>query len=265
MGAQQSIDGRVRTATSETSVPAAKGGKPARRERGRREPIERSAVIREALRIVDTQGLDALTVRSLAAAFDVYPTTIQWHVGSKAELLADVGALIVLEIELPNEKAMPPTEWLKKTCHAWRDSLLRHPNAASVATSQMVLRPEVLPVVERIVGVLETAGFDGEGLVLAYNTILGCLVGWTALELSSEPEKDDESWREEYAATLDSLSPISFPSLARQMPSMKNGAFMTRVESGRTRPLDASFTFMVELVCDAVVGRAAPRDPARPL
>jgi TetR/AcrR family tetracycline transcriptional repressor len=126
-----------------------------------RAPVTREQIVDTALRLIDEAGLEALTIRTLAAELGVYPTTIQWHTGSKAQLLATVGARIFDELVLPNEHEYDWLEWIAAVCRQWRSALHRHPNVAPIVSAQLVVTPAVLPLVERVVGVLERAGFAG--------------------------------------------------------------------------------------------------------
>jgi TetR/AcrR family tetracycline transcriptional repressor len=201
-----------------------------------------------ALRLADERGLDALSMRAIAAELEVYPATVQWHVGTKAELLASVSAMIFDELVLPDEHELGWAEWLSAVAHEWRAVLHRHPNVAAVVGAHMVIKSAMLPVIERIVGVFQRAGFAGTDLVDAYNTFMGFLSGWVTMELSTEPASQDSGFRDEYAQALRSLSPHAFPALTRSMDVLENNAFMTRYDSGRRRPMDRSFAVAVRVV-----------------
>ena len=49
--------------------------------------LDRQQVIDEALRLADDEGLDALSLRTLAGRLSVQAPTLYWHIGSKVELL----------------------------------------------------------------------------------------------------------------------------------------------------------------------------------
>src|SRR5512143_3729893 len=75
---------------------------PARRgKRATRPPLDRARIVAEALRIVDDEGVEALSLRRLAEGLGVTPMSIYWHVRDKAELVDLVGQAVLAEIELP--------------------------------------------------------------------------------------------------------------------------------------------------------------------
>ena len=181
-------------------------------------------------------------MRALADALGVYPTALYWHAGSKPLLLAAVSARLFDEIVLPDEHHMEWDEWLTEVAFLCRAVMHRHPEIARIAGSIMVITPTAMPVVERIVGVLERAGFANTELVHTYNALLGFVLGWTTLELSAEPSGVDLSWKEDFSHQLAALDPNAYPALSRNMALLENSAFMIRYDSGRSRPMVSSFS-----------------------
>ena len=61
---------------------------PQRRSRRRgRDPITREQIVETALRLLDRDGLDQLSMRRVADELDTGPASLYWHVGSKDGLL----------------------------------------------------------------------------------------------------------------------------------------------------------------------------------
>ena len=227
----------------EASKPVQRSRRPSRAQPRQ---LSRDEVLDAALRLVDTHGLEALTMRALAQDLGVFPTALYWHAGTKAQLVAAVSARVFDEVILPNEHELGWEDWLAEVARRWRAAMHRHPNLAPVIGSQLVVSTTALPFVERMVGVLERAGFAGDDLVDAYNGMTGFVVGWVTMELSSEPSDADEGWKGAYAEQLNALSQNSYPVLTRNMSLLENNAFMTRYDSGRARPMDRSFAFALD-------------------
>jgi len=56
-------------------------------------------VVERAIAIVDSDGLDALTVRKVADEFGVTPMALYWHFANKEALLAAVGDAVVADLQ----------------------------------------------------------------------------------------------------------------------------------------------------------------------
>jgi TetR/AcrR family tetracycline transcriptional repressor len=92
--------------------------------------IRRDAVVEASLRIIDTEGLDALSLPRLARALNVQAPSLYHHFEDKAEILKAVARAIVVETRLPDPKSVPNwIEWLVALSLAFRESMLRHRNA----------------------------------------------------------------------------------------------------------------------------------------
>jgi TetR/AcrR family transcriptional regulator, tetracycline repressor protein len=213
-----------------------------------RRSLSRPEIVNAALRYVDLHGLDALTMRALAKEIGVYPTALYWHIGTKAQLVAAVTTTVLDDILLPADHDMAWDDWLAEVARLCRQALHRHPNLSPVVGSQLVVTTAALPLVERVLNVLERAGFAGRELVDVYNAVAGFILGWVSLELSSGPLDVEDDWQDEYATQLRAVSPNAYPTTTRNMELLANNAFLTRWDSGRVRPMDRSFEASLELL-----------------
>ncbi|HEY9291632.1 MAG TPA: TetR family transcriptional regulator, partial [Microlunatus sp.] len=59
-------------------------------------PLDRQVVIRTALELLDSEGLDGLTLRKIAAALDVKAPALYWHFQSKQQLLDEMATSMLL-------------------------------------------------------------------------------------------------------------------------------------------------------------------------
>jgi TetR/AcrR family tetracycline transcriptional repressor len=99
--------------------------------------ISRREAIAAALEIIDSQGLDKLSMRSLGAAVGVQGMSLYNHFRDKEDILDQVAALIVEDIGVPD----PPragagtittdelAAWSLESATIYRQALLAHPNA----------------------------------------------------------------------------------------------------------------------------------------
>jgi hypothetical protein len=152
------------------------------------------------------------------------------------------------DILLPADHDMAWDDWLAEVARLCRQTLHRHPNLSSVIGSQLVVTTASLPLVERVLNVLERAGFAGRELVDVYNAVAGFILGWVSLELSISPLDVEDDWQQEYAGQLRAVSPNAYPTMTRNMELLANNAFLTRWDSGRVRPMDRSFEASLELL-----------------
>jgi TetR/AcrR family tetracycline transcriptional repressor len=106
--------------------------------------LDRQQVVDEALRLLDDQGLDALSLRTLAARLGVQAPTLYWHIGSKAELLDALADAIMDEVMQAIPESGPGDDWahwLLTSLVELREAMLRHRDGArTISGARLSLR-----------------------------------------------------------------------------------------------------------------------------
>ena len=97
---------------------------PDRQARRRREPISRDAIVAAAVRLLDREGLAALSMRRLADELGAGAASLYWHVGSKDGLLDLVLDEIIGEQQVPDPD---PPRWREQLKEVARASAPRQP------------------------------------------------------------------------------------------------------------------------------------------
>lgn len=134
----------------------------ARPRRKERSTLTREHIVTEALRLLDTEGPAALSMRKLAAGLDAGATSLYWHVANRDELIELVIDEMYGEIDVPE-----PGEaggWQAATrqfAHNVRAAVHRHPWVASMLENLVAahLGPNTSRMTERLLAVFEAAGF----------------------------------------------------------------------------------------------------------
>lgn len=83
-----------------------------------------------ALRLIDQDGLDALSMRKLAAELKVTPRSLYHYVPTKDALLREVYKVVLSELELPNSKGNDWQSNLRQLARSFRALCGRHQNVA---------------------------------------------------------------------------------------------------------------------------------------
>ncbi len=106
--------------------------------------LDREQIIDAALRISDAEGIDAVSMRRIAAEFDTGPSSLYAHVSNKDELLRLMFDRICGEIELPPHE---PERWQQQIKELMRNThqvLLAHNDLARVALAMIPNGPNAL-------------------------------------------------------------------------------------------------------------------------
>lgn len=220
--------------------------------------LTREIIVAAALERIDADGLDGFSIRTLAGQLSVFPTALYWYVQSRNQLLADVVALVLADVPV----ASTDGEWrdyVRILFKAYRACLRAHPNVAPLVGTQLVSNGSVsLHFLEGLIGVLCAAGFAGEKLVAAYNTVIASLVGFVTQEFAPVPTECTAEWRRDMQARLGKLHARSFPTLAANIKFLANRAFILRWKSGVDAPMDRSFALYTEAQIAALESLLVP-------
>jgi len=207
-----------------------------------RAPLTRDRVVEAALALADKDGVEALSMRTVAAKLGVEAMSLYRHVADKDDLLLGVADRVVSEIELP-PSGTPWREAMRRRAMSARAVFLRHPSAGIIVESCATMTPARLAYADTIMGLLMADGFDQ---VLAYRAFLvldSYIYGFTMQEMSWPKPTSPNELPVAVEVPLD-----RFPHFAAVM-----GAVMGKVGArGLVQAHADEFTFGLELVLDAL-------------
>ncbi|HEY7021036.1 MAG TPA: TetR/AcrR family transcriptional regulator C-terminal domain-containing protein [Ktedonobacterales bacterium] len=172
-----------------------------------RVPLNRERVLRAAIALADSAGIEALTMRSLGKAVGVEAMSLYNHVANKDDVLNGMVDLIVSEIALPS----PHTDWklaLRQSAISAHETLLRHPWACGLWTSSQIWSAR-LRFGDALLRSLREAPFSKEITYHAYHVLESYIVGYTRQEVSYTFVADDLP--DLGAAFLRQLSATEYP------------------------------------------------------
>ncbi len=148
--------------------------------------LTKQAVVDRALALGDTEGLDALTIRRLAAELGVTPMALYWHFRNKEELLAGLTDQVWGEIDTDVDAAADWHVQLRGLLESLLRVLRAHPCASQLLLAGEKQSDAALRATETALAVLRRGGFDPEHAAEVARSAL-----WTGLMLvMSEPGFD---------------------------------------------------------------------------
>ena len=159
-------------------------------------------ILTAALALADESGLEAVTMRAVAARVGITPMALYRHVADKEALLDGVLETVVTGIALPG----PELAWderLTALALAVRDAGRRHPTALGLAFTRPGDTPAVRRLVDVIHGALADAGVPAGEWSRLERMISTFVVGFVVSEVSGRFPRDIESFlAREYRADL---------------------------------------------------------------
>ncbi len=186
-----------------------------------REPLSRERVLTAAMKLADAEGLEALTMRRLAAEVGVEAMSLYHHLPSKERLLDGLIEAVLAEIEVAvSGQELAAGEWrtsLWRRCLLAREVMVRHRWAPGLLGSRQTIPPALYAYYEHVLGTLIRGGFSYE---LAHRAIhsLGTMVLGFTQELFS-PTADGGTLDEEAAEAELAAMAAALPYLTAMVAS----------------------------------------------
>lgn len=179
---------------------------------GRPAVLSREQVLAAALRIVDEDGLERLTMRRLGADLGCDPMAIYHHVPDKSALMDGLVEMILAAVRLP----APTGRWdddLRAIAHAVRATFLAHPRAIGFLGTRPPATEAAFDVFEAVARTLLGAGFTAEQAADGVDCAARVIVGHTLTEAGRPPGGDLDGGEAAHEEAQQQLPPERFPAL----------------------------------------------------
>ena len=202
-------------------------------------PVDR--IVEAALQVIDNDGLDALSMRSLATQLNSSTATLYRHFPTQAVLLSAVVDRVLGEadVDAANYRSLGWRQGCEKIAHEIFGAFARHRQAALLLADHLPVGPNSAAVRERTVAAFINGGFE-VSVAARSSAMIGHLILGFAIQLGGERERTGTD-REALRKAVRGLDLTQFPATAA-------------VRSARWRPtsIEEEFSFALEMVLDGL-------------
>ncbi|MFF0577861.1 TetR/AcrR family transcriptional regulator [Streptosporangium saharense] len=210
-------------------------------------PLDRERIVAAAVALADEGGLEAVSLRKVAARLDVGPMRLYGYISTKEELFDLMVDEVHAEI-LPEERPGDWREALRGHAHRTRRAALRHEWLADLLGGRPALGPNALAVSEATL-----SAFDGrtdiDVVMRAVETVSAYFTGAIRREVAD--------LRAERATGLskDEWQRASGPYLTRMLDTGRFPALTRLVHDGTDVDAETSFSTGLDWILDAVAAK----------
>jgi AcrR family transcriptional regulator len=159
-----------------------------------RERLTRERVIDAAVAVMDTEGLDAVSMRRVAREVGVEAMSLYNHVRDKDDLLQGVCERIMSSFEFPDGGG----DWVQRAkagARSWRNLLRAHPDLVRLFAEThgpVPSSPESLRPTEYALRMFHEAGLSDRDTVQAFHAFGGYIQGFVMMESGSIKDRHEE-------------------------------------------------------------------------
>ena len=207
-----------------------------------RETLDRSRVLAAAIALADRDGLDAVSMRALAARLGVVPMALYKHVADKDDLIGGMVDEVVAGYP-PPDPGLPWAASVRARVLSARRALLAHPWLRSAIETRTRRTPAVLAYMDAVAGDLLAGGVSIDLTHHAMHALGHRIWGFS-------PEAFDEPPGEP-------LPPAEQQAMLRMMSERYPNVTAIAVEAATADPggacePESEFVFTLDLLLDAV-------------
>jgi AcrR family transcriptional regulator len=217
------------------------------RDRPAKTPLSVDAVVGAALSILRSDGLEAVTMRRVAAALDTGPGSLYVYVSGREGLLEAMLDRVIATVKL---EAPDPSRWRAQLHSLLVDvhqALVAHPGIAAVTLADPPTTEAVLLLAENLLGIQLAGGLDPQDAAWACDIFMLLAMAAAREDNVRRPPGggDREEQVDELRTTFAGLPPERFPLIAAHAAQMVAGDSEER------------FRFAVDVVIDGMIAKAA--------
>ena len=219
------------------------------RARPAKPPLSREAVVDAALAVCRAEGLDAVTMRRVAAELDTGAASLYVYVRNREELVRAMGDHVVsaLEFERPD-----PVHWREQLHRVLRRMLAVlevHPGLAASSLAELPASEGPFLVVENLLGLLLAGGVGRQDAAWGCD-ILALVTTATAIENDVRKDRGQVT-EEDLAGFVDDVR--------KRFAELPTDRFPHTVDSAEemvTGDRDDRFRFAIDALLDGMVARS---------
>jgi len=213
-------------------------------------PLDRERIVAAAVALADEGGLDAVSLRKVAARLDAGPMRLYRYISTKQELFD----LMVDQVQAEIRTERQPGDWreaLRLLAHRTRQAALRHEWLADLLGGRPTLGPNGLALAEATLAALDGHA-DIDTVMRAVETVSAYYTGAIRREIANlRAERDTGLSTQEWQRA-------SGPHLTRMLATGRFPSLARAVHDGTHTDAETSFAIGLDWVLDAVAGKLTP-------
>jgi len=227
----------VRVLNQEKGGVRNRGGRP----RVGRELLSRGRILGAALRVVDEEGIGALSMRRLGAELGVNPMSIYHHLPDKGAVVSGLVELVFSGMRVRYPEGSSWQVRVRAWAGAYRDLVRAHPSLVlEIVSSAAAATEAVLLVNEPLYEALEEAGLPPLGTVRAADSVVDFIHGFAIAEGVQPPGRSFD--RRELLEHLEAGDAAGLPATSRVFGALTGDEALYDFDRGFHAGLDVLLT-----------------------
>jgi len=217
---------------------------------GRKPVLSREAIVAASLRVLERDGLDALTIRNVAAELGVKSASLYWHFATKDALVDQLADELLADLDFAGPLSIDWRADLRERSFRFYKHMLSKRDAGRLRAGRLLTGPNTLRWMEHGLALFRRAGLEGLDAAFASHALHVYIQGFVIFAQSPLSAREAEGAPAAEAlgaarALFASLSPAEFPNLVALAGPLTEG------------DTDARFLYGLDCMIDGIAARSA--------
>ncbi len=205
--------------------------KPSAGQARKKQRLSPDLITEAAIRLADAEGLDAVSIRRVAAELDARAMSLYDHFASKRELLDSMNDEVVGEMLVSRPLPEAWREAVATTARTMYAAYARHPWAIFVAADRIGPGPNAVKVAKQMARALATLPLEHDDVWQVQGIVNDYVIGYSFRTVGTVNPEDME-------AAIAPTDVVEFPELAALPDNLRNRSSIERFELGLQTVLD---------------------------
>ena len=170
--------------------------------------VSKELIVAAAIKILNRDGVERLSMRTLAKELEIKAASLYWHIKDKRELYGEIAEFLCGGFKIP-DNSNDPEAYLTESSQAYRAILLSTRDSVAVLEESPPTTPRRVEIIKAQAEALLKMGIKPQNLMTAANLLNNYVLSFVADELRMK-----NTTAEEMAKLEKFLSPAEFPALS---------------------------------------------------
>lgn len=144
--------------------------------------ISKETIVEASIKILNRDGIENLTMRTIAKELGIKAASLYWHISGKLELYGEISEYLCSQCDMP-ESTNDAKNYLVETYKAYRAMLLSTRDAVPIFENSIPNTPKRIEIIKATAYALEKIGIQGKNLMTIANLLNNYVLSFVADEI----------------------------------------------------------------------------------
>lgn len=145
--------------------------------------ISKLGVVEASIKILNRDGIEELTMRTIAKELRIQAASLYWHVKGKLELYGEIAEYLCSQCNMPKRDDYDAKSFLAETYKAYRAMLLSTRDAVPIFENSIPNTPKRLEIIKDTLNALSSMGLPDKSLITIANLFNNYVLSFVADEM----------------------------------------------------------------------------------